>query len=253
MSMKNAEILKAVEHRQYPMPDDPWIMQQIWHELMFAHWPLSSEQLRPFIPSILDIDTYEREAWIGVVPFRMSNVRPRGIPSIPRLSKFPELNVRTYVSYKGRPGVYFFSLDAGNPIAVAIARTAFHLPYFNAQMECQRTGNTIYYTSHRTHKGAPTADFSASYRSTSQVIYAEKQSIEAWLTERYCLYTTVGAQVYRAEIHHRPWPLQVGEMDITHNTMALAYNIHLPDIAPLLHYAERQKVLVWPIHRLSDV
>ena len=103
-------------------------MTQIWHELLFAHWPISPERLRPLIPPVLALDTYEQQAWVGIVPFRMSYVRPRGVPPVPGLSAFPELNVRTYVTVNGIPGVYFFSLDAGNSIAVALARTLFHLP-----------------------------------------------------------------------------------------------------------------------------
>src|SRR5579883_2963608 len=146
-------VLRSIDHRDYPLPDGPWVMTQIWHELLFAHWPLAPASLRPLIPSLLDLDTFEGEAWLGVVPFRMSHVRPRGIPPIEGLSSFPELNVRTYVSARGLPGVYFFSLDAGNPVAVAIARSLFHLPYFNARMQCEQVDDAIHYTSHRTHRG----------------------------------------------------------------------------------------------------
>src|SRR5437764_1027054 len=110
-------------------------MTQIWHELLFAHWPISPELLRSLIPPVLALDTYEQQAWVGIVPFRMSYVRPRGVPPVPGLSAFPELNVRTYVTVNGIPGVHFFSLDAGNFIAVALARTLFHLPYLTRPID----------------------------------------------------------------------------------------------------------------------
>src|SRR5690242_3353109 len=176
-------------------------MTQIWHELLFAHWPISPEILRPLIPPVLALDTYEQQAWVGIVPFRMTYVRPRGVPPVPGLSAFPELNVRTYVTLNGIPGVYFFSLDAGNAIAVALARRLAHLPYFNAQMSSKRVGETVHYHSLRTHRAAPSAELLASYRPIAPVVYAQPGSLEHWLTERYCLYTLVGQWVYRCDIH----------------------------------------------------
>lgn len=244
-------ILKAVNHRPWPLPAGPWIMTQTWHELLFAHWPIEPGALRRLVPSILSLDTYEGQCWVGVVPFHMSNVRPRWIPPIPELSRFTELNVRTYVTLHGIPGVYFFSLDASNPIAVATARTMFHLPYFNAVMRSKRINDTIYYYSHRTHQAAPSAEYKATYRPIAPVAYAQPGSLEQWLTERYCLYTVVHHdRVYRGDLHHMRWPLQSAELEIICDTMAISNSIHLPDISPLLHYAERLKVLFWPLRRV---
>lgn len=225
-------------------------MAQTWLDLLFAHWPLAPSALRPLIPSILDIDTFEREAWVGVVPFRMRDVHPHWLPSVNGISHFPELNVRTYVTYKGYPGVYFFSLEAANPLAVAIARSVFHLPYFNARMTCERHTDTIDYSSHRTHRGAMPADYLATYRPTGPVDYAGRDSIGHWLTERYSLYTTFQKRLYRGEIHHVQWPLQPAELEIHKDTMALSHEIHLPDTQPLLHFSERQEVLVWPLQHV---
>ena len=244
-------ILHQVEHRPYPLPRGPWIMHQVWHELLFAHWPIPLADLRPLIPKRLEIDTFENTSWVGVVPFHMSGVRPRGIPPLPGLSTFPELNVRTYVAVNGIPGVYFFSLDAGNPVAVALARTLFHLPYFNARMESRRSGDTIHYTSQRIHRGAPSAEYRVRYRPIAPVVKASPGSLEAWLTERYALYTAAGSQLYRGDIHHERWPLQIAELETERDTMALSHGIHLPDTAPLLHYAQRQDVLIWPLSRVD--
>jgi uncharacterized protein len=245
--MNATTILSTVQHRPYPLPHGPWVMWQIWHELLFAHWPISSAILRPLVPECLEMDTFEGSSWVGVVPFHMSGVRPRGFPPIPTLSAFPELNVRTYVVVNGIPGVHFFSLDAGNPVAVAIARSAFHLPYFRARMEKSTRGDTIHYTSHRTHRGVPSADFCARYRPVAPIVESCPGSLEAWLTERYALYTTAGSRLYRGDIHHIPWPLQVAELETECDTMALSHGISLPDIPPLLHYAQRQDVLIWPL------
>jgi uncharacterized protein YqjF (DUF2071 family) len=191
--MRTTEIMYRTSQRPYPLPQKPWIMRQVWHELLFAHWPFSPTIIHPLIPTCLELDTFERTAWLGIVPFHMSGVRPRGFPSTPGLSAFPELNVRTYVVKNGIPGVYFFSLDAGNPIAVAFARSLFHLPYFNARMSSRMLDDTVHYTSQRTHRGAPSADYRARYRPIAPVVESRPGSLEAWLTERYALYTTAGA------------------------------------------------------------
>jgi uncharacterized protein YqjF (DUF2071 family) len=248
--MDTAAILRSVEHRSWPVPPGPWVMTQIWHELLFAHWSIAVDVLQPLVPSVLPLDTFDGQCWIGIVPFHMTYVRPRGVPPVPGLSAFPELNVRTYVTLNGIPGVYFFSLDAGNAIAVALARKLAHLPYFKAQMSSKRVGEIIDYHSLRTHRGVPAAEMHASYRPVAPVVYAQPDSLEHWLTERYCLYTVVGQRVYRCDIHHQPWPLQVAEMDLMSNTMADAAGLHLSTDAPLFHYAQKLEVLIWPLRHV---
>lgn len=231
-------------------------MQQSWHDLLFAHWPIPVEDLRPAIPGSLDLDTFDGEAWLGIIPFRMSGVRPRRLPAVPGLSVFPELNVRTYVTrpspHAPQPGVFFFSLDAANAIAVAIARRFFMLPYFRAKMGLTDTLRSIRYNSDRTHRHAPDARFNAEYAPIGGIDYAKAGTLEQWLTERYCLYTTDRrGRLYQAEIHHLPWPLQTAECEIRANTMARAAGLSLPDDEPLLHFARRLDVLIWPLHRLT--
>jgi uncharacterized protein YqjF (DUF2071 family) len=227
------------------------MMAQTWHNLLFAHWSLPPGALRLLIPKALELDTFDGKAWLGVVPFRMSGVRLRGTPSLPWISAFPELNVRTYVSLDGKPGVYFFSLDAGNSLAVAAARVWFHLPYFNANMNLSSRGDEVHYFSQRTHRRVPAAEFAGSYRPVSDVFAAEQGTLEHWLTERYCLYAVASRQrIYRGEIHHAPWPLQRAEADIQENTMALAHDIALPATGAVLHYAHKLEVVVWPLQRI---
>lgn len=238
----------CMDHRPYPPPTSPWIMQQTWHDLLFAHWSLPPDILRPLVPASLPVDTFDGQAWVGVVPFRMSGVRLRGTPVIPGLSAFPELNVRTYTVLDGRPGVYFLSLDAANALAVAAARTWYRLPYYTARMHCSWRTGAVVYESHRLRGDAA---FRATYRPIGEVAQAPRGSLAHWLTERYCLYTEDRrGRVYRAEIHHDPWPLQPAEAAIAANTMTNPVGLRLPDMAPLLHFAERLDVVVWPLRRI---
>jgi uncharacterized protein YqjF (DUF2071 family) len=210
------------------------------------HWPIKSEAIRNYIPSALPIDTFDGTAWIGVVPFRMSGVRPRLVPELPYLSSFPELNVRTYVTIEGKPGVWFFSLDAGNPIAVEVARDVFHLPYYNAQMTCDLQGESVGYSSTRTHRGAPSAMFQGHYHPTGPVYHSTPGTLENWLTERYCLYAANRhGQIWRSDIHHAPWPLQSAEAEVERNTMTEHIQLTLPNTKPILHFARFLDVVAW--------
>jgi uncharacterized protein YqjF (DUF2071 family) len=224
-------------------------MKQTWHDLLFAHWPLPIEMMRPVVPAQLTLDTFDGQCWVGVIPFHMSGIRGRTLPALPGLSRFPELNVRTYVTYGGKPGVYFFSLDAANLPAVWAARTFYHLPYFHAVMSSQELGGNIHYCSRRL-RGA--AEFRSRYSPTTEIRLREKGSIEHWLTERYCLYSTHRDQAYRGEIHHQPWPLQDAAAEFETNTVAAAAEIALPLAAPLLHFARKLEVLIWPLRRAES-
>jgi uncharacterized protein YqjF (DUF2071 family) len=231
-------------------------MRQSWHDLLFAHWPIPVATMRALVPPQLELDLFGDTAWVAVVPFRMSNVAPRFIPALPWLSAFPELNVRTYVKARDpanpKPGVYFFSLEAANPVAVAVARGWFKLPYFRARMQLVDDGKTIHYRSQRTHGGVSAADFVGSYRPVGEPFLAQPGSLVHWLTERYSLYTVDrGGRVYIGEIHHRPWPLQLAEATIESNSMAAASQIDLPVNPPLLHFARRLDVVVWPLRNLK--
>jgi uncharacterized protein YqjF (DUF2071 family) len=241
------EILKQTEHRPWPLPRGPWIMKQEWHDLLFAHWAVPVEAMRPLIPRPLEIDTFGGQAWVGVVPFRMSGVRMRGTPAIPGLSGFPELNVRTYVVRDGEPGVWFFSLDAANAVAVWGARTFFHLPYFLATMSCAEDAGWIRYQSDRKDGRGSAASLRARYRAVGEIFRAQPGNIEHFLAERYCLYTADDkGRVIRCEIHHQPWPLQLAEAELQENTMAAAAGITIADLKPeLLHFSLHQEVLVW--------
>jgi uncharacterized protein len=242
-------IVDQVAHRPWPLPTTPWIMTQSWHDLLFAHWPVSVDLLRAKLPPGMELDLYDHQAWLGIIPFHMTNVAPRFVPAVPFVSAFPEMNVRTYVRVGDKPGIYFFSLDAANPLAVGVARTMFHLPYFLATMNVREEAGDIVYRSERTAE--PPAAFAARYRAVGPVRTPLRGSLEYFLTERYCLYTIDrDFHLCRLEIHHLPWPLQEATATIDINTMAEASGLRLPSMAPLLHFAKRQDMLAWPLERV---
>lgn len=238
--------LSQIMHRPWPVPQRRWTWRQSWHDLLFAHWPVSSALLRPLVPEGLEIQEFDGTSWLGVVPFRMSGVMRRPLPDVPWVSAFPELNVRLYVVRDGKPGVWFLSLDATNPLAVWAARRFFFLPYFRARISLRYEEDGIHYSSQR-----PGAEFLGQYRPTSDVYQAAPGTLEHWLTERYCLYARgPDGSLWRNEVHHLPWPLQAARATIERNTMLGAHGIALQG-APLLHFARRIDVVVWDGERLT--
>jgi uncharacterized protein len=242
-------ILELTAHRPWPMPSRPWIMTQSWHDLLFAHWPVDAGQLRSLLPAGLSLDLYDGQAWVGIVPFEMTNVAPRGVPALPLVSAFLELNVRTYVTMQEKPGIYFFSLDADSTLAVTLARTLFGLPYFGAEMEVRRDAAGIHFRSARV---SSPAEFVAHYRAAGPVFEPMPGTLDDFLTERYCLYTVDDSfKAHRLEIHHPPWQLQAAEAVIDRNTMAEAAGIRLAAMSPMLHFVKRQDMVAFPMETLT--
>src|SRR3954447_16623502 len=230
------------DHRPWPLPRGPWVMGQTWVDLLFAHWAVRPGDLRPLVPRELELQTWDDRAWLGVTPFGVRSLRPRLAPPGPRLSPFPQINVRTYVSAGGRPGIWFLSLDARNASAVAAARRLYRLPYFRARMTMRRSGGQVAYASERRSADAPRAAFRVRYRPAGPSAAPRAGTLEHWLTERYCLYTLdERGRLLRGEIHHPPWPLQPAEAEIEENTMGAEAGLGLRG-EPLLHFARRQDV-----------
>lgn len=245
--------LAEVAHRPWPLPREPWVMGQRWSNLLFIHWQAKVDAVRALVPPALTLDLHDGTAWVSVTPFYLSHLRPRGIPPLPWVSEFPELNVRTYVTYGGKAGVYFFSLDAGNALAVYGARLFYHLPYFRASMSVREARDgTLHYRSRRTHREAPAAEFGAQYRPAGAVTHSKPGSLDHWLTERYCLYALdTSRRLYRAEIHHHPWPLQPAEVEVERDTMAAAAGLALPTEPSRLSFSRRLDVVVWAPERVD--
>lgn len=242
--------LKKTDHQLWKLPNGPWKWRQSWCNLLFAHWPVPSVELKPLVPEALKIQEFEGTSWVGIVPFRMEGVMRRPFPDLPWISAFPELNVRLYVEYQGKPGVWFLSLDATNPIAVWAAKKFFHLSYYRANIRLEKEGNLFTYYS--TRREATNVKFSAVYEPTSKPYQAESGSLEHWLTERYCLYAQNSkGDLYRTEVHHIPWPLQKAEVEIISNKMLSPFNLQLPDVPPLFHFSSRVDVVIWHPEKLE--
>ena len=241
----------TIDHRLWKPPDRAWAGHMTWRSLLFAHWPVPASLLRRSVPDQFAIEEFDGSAWIAVAPFLMTGIRLRWMPGIPGLSRTLELNVRTYVRYGPDPGVYFFSLDAERWAAVIGARLTYHLPYFHARMGLSADGHHIQFESRRRHRGAPPADFKVRYRPTGEPYLSRPGSLEYWLTERYALFTTdQRGRVIRGDIHHAQWPLQRAEAEFELNTMTAPLGIEISRTQPLLHFARRLEVIVWPPKRV---
>jgi uncharacterized protein YqjF (DUF2071 family) len=234
--------LLHTNHRPWPMPDRNWIMRQEWNDLVFLHWEIAPQEIKQHLPPGVEVDLYGDTAWIGVVPFDMKGVTRRGFPAWRWMSDFPEINVRTYVTMDGKPGVWFFSLDVPNRLAVWGARKFYHLPYFHAEMTVGRERDAIQYA-HR--RGDLT--FRAEYRELDRMEMAA-DSFERWSTERYCLYTADRrGTVYRGQVHHPLWPLHRAEIEVQENTMLRGWKTGA--MHPSVLFSRHLPVVVWPLER----
>lgn len=237
----------AARHR----PDGQPVMHQDWGKLLFMHWRINENLLRPHVPASLEIDTYGDSAWIAITPFTMWDIRafPPFVPPVPGLDSMHELNVRTYVHYNGVPGVWFFSLDANSRAAVLGARTFFHLPYYNADIEMSGKKKIKYQLERRDD---PPAEFSAVWSVGEPLPKSQPGTREFFLTERYILYTEVRGELYRARIHHEPWELYEAELTTFKSTMLEAKQLPQPKTQPLLHHAEQVSVDIWSLESVDD-
>ena len=223
--------LRETEHRPYPLAGRQWVMGQTWHDLLFAHWRVPHDRLRPHVPERLELEQHDGSAWIGLTPFRVAGLRLRGAPPLPLLSSFHELNCRTYVRAGDRPGIWFFSLDVSSRAAVAAARRTYRLPYRHARIEA---GSGSFRAA---IEGG--GSFRARYHGMGMPAAPGRATLEHFLVERYCLYARDGE--LRAEIHHAPWPLQPAEAEVEHRGVA---PVELEG-EPICHYARRLDVLIW--------
>jgi uncharacterized protein YqjF (DUF2071 family) len=233
-----AASLRETEHRAYPPPERPWTMGQTWQHLLFAHWRVPHDVLRPHVPPTLELEEHDGSAWLGLTPFRVIGLRLRGAPPLPLLSSFHELNCRTYVRAGDRPGIWFFSLDASSRAAVAAARRTYRLPYRHARIDA---GDGRFRA--ETESGG---SFEARYHGVGVPVPTARATLEYFLTERYRLYAGDGE--IRAEIHHGPWPLQAAEAEVEQHGIA-----PVPlEGEPLCHYARRLDVVIWSPERYSQ-
>ena len=231
--------------RPWPAPGAPPALRMDWCDLLFAHWPVPAAALRGLVPPALALDTFERSAWLGIVPFRMQNVRLRCWPFA---FAFPELNVRTYVSMDGKPGVWFLSLDATSRLAVEIARRWYRLNYLHARISCRPEAHGVRDASERLDRRGGACALAVRYAPVGQPFAAAPGTLEHFLTARYCLYAAGrGGSVRRGEVDHVPWPLQRAEAEFARNDYAAAHGIALPATAPHLLFARELRTVAWPL------
>jgi uncharacterized protein len=233
-------------HRPYPLPQGPWVLGQSWEHLLFAHWCVPPEAVRRLVPRGLGLDLREGDAWLGVTPFRVRGLRPRGLPSLPGVSNLLETNVRTYVTCDGKPGIYFFALLATSRAAVTLARLGYRLPYRRAEGSMRCDGDETRYAIRLVDPGGDgRGGLRAHYAGEGPAAPAPDGSLEQWLVERYCLYTQgPGGQLLRTDIHHRPWSIAPARGRVEVHGLAPPLLEPLQG-EPLLHVAEQQDVLVW--------
>ncbi|MEO8435584.1 MAG: DUF2071 domain-containing protein [Pyrinomonadaceae bacterium] len=236
----------AIRERPGGLP----LMHQVWGKLLFMHWRIEANLLRPLIPDGLEIDTFDDSAWIAVTPFTMWDIRglPPFLPPLPGFSSMHELNVRTYVHLNRVPGVWFFSLDCNSAAATLAARTLYFLPYYNAEIELEESEGTIDYSLVR--RDAPAAELQATWKIGEAIPQSQPGSLEFFLTERYCLYSESNQELHRARIHHPPWSLQRAELTSLQSTMIESLGLPTPAGDPVLHYSEEIAVDIWRLKTL---
>ena len=244
--------MEETAHRPWALPDRAWAMGMTWSDLLFAHWAVEPEAIRRSVPAGLEIDLFDGSAWIGLVPFRMECVRHRLAPAIPGLRAFPELNLRTYVTLGGKPGVYFWSLDATNRPAIETARALFGLNYFKARMRCDREADAVRYESERTDRRGPAARLSCRYWAHGDTLRPGPGSLESFLTERYCLYAERRGRVLRGEIHHKPWRLRRASWESDRCEMTRLAGVELEGEPDSLLMAEPLAVVAWTGQPATD-
>lgn len=238
-------------------PNGRPVMRQQWRDLLFLHWKVPVAMLRPLVPAALEIDTFEGEAYIGLVPFTMRNVRPVWSPPFPLLSNFHEVNVRTYVYHRGcNPGVWFFSLDAANRIAVQIARILWRLPYYFASIELTKSASEagqsqIQYNSHRRFPQPVPAVCAIDYTTIGTPLPAPVGTLEHFLAERYLLYAARSERLFCGQVHHLPYPLQTAEIHSLTETLVFASGIRPPAVPPIVHYASGVDVEIFPLQQIG--
>ncbi|MFJ8065723.1 YqjF family protein [Psychrobacillus sp. NPDC096426] len=234
--------LITLKERINLMGKKTWIITQEWHHVLFLHWPVPPEEVRKYIPAELELDLYEGKAWIGLVFFQVKRNRPRLIPPLPGLRSFLQLNVRTYVTNKGKAGVHFFSLDANHPFIVKLATFGGFLPYRNAEINIKKHKKTfsIHYKCEHQKK-----IFLTTFQPIGRPI--ESTQLNTWLTERYCLWTKTKGRLYRVDINHSPWRLQNVTGIVCENTIASFFQKdNYKEECPLVHYSRLKKARLCP-------
>jgi hypothetical protein len=228
-------------------------MRPAWEHLLFLHWAVAPEEIQRLLPRGVELDTFEGRAWVGLVPFTMRRVRPNWAPAAGRslYENFHETNVRTYVHCNGEPGVWFFSLDAANALAVAAARLWYKLPYFHARMSLEQNEDVLRFKSQRIAPRPLPATSDVAARVESRIFHAAPDTLEHFLVERYILYSHARGQTFRGRVHHVPYPLQRAETLSCAENLIEAAGIACPESAPHTLYSRGVEVEIFGLERVN--
>ena len=229
------QILAETNHRSWLYPSKSWKYYQEWNKALFFHYRVNKDILKELVPNDLEIDEINGSAWVSLVAFTMEKIRPRFLPAFPPISDFDEINLRTYVTKNGKPGVYFLSIEAGKLFSALLAKSLSGLPYEKSNIN--RTENS-YQANHLKRNFTLLADFHAG------MSVKHKTELDLFLTERYCLYLEENNQLFRYEIQHLPWKINQLELDF----LNIDYQINdlVIDSRPdLVHYSEGVQVVAW--------
>lgn len=238
------------EQRPFPLPDRPWLMAQAWHHLLFCHWEADKDEIEKLLPEELKVDLYQDKAYIGIVPFKAKNTRMRHLPRPPYIHTFLEMNIRTYVTYKGVPGIYFLTMEADKWLAVTGPRVASFLPYRKARMHMSEKRNWIHFQSETIGPDKEQNSLDVLYRPAGKPFSPYPDSLAYWLFERYCYFTVHKNTVYRGDIHHSRWSVHEAEVMIN----KLPVLPPLTDIyksKPLFHYSLKKQTYSWSVTRIG--
>lgn len=248
------------KQRPFSIPNKRWVMTQTWNHLLFCHWPIEEEIIRPLIPAQLELDKFAGETWLGVIPFQVTEMRIHGLPKPPYIHNYIELNIRTYVTYKGTPGIYFLTLDADKWLAVLGGKIGALLPYRKAEMELKEEDHFIQFRS-KPIEANQQGSLAIQYRPTSQPYSPIAGSLENWLFERYCFFTTLHNKVLRGDIHHSHWIVSKAEAEVSRSNFGkLNANKHIrhekyskiplqfhSSQEGLFHYVRKKQAFMWKL------
>lgn len=225
------------------------VMHHQWNKITFLHWRYPAEVVQPFLPPGLAADTYDGAAWIGMTPFLMEGVRPPALPALPWLSKFGEVNVRTYVrDAHGRRGIWFLSLDAARLPAVLAARAGYRLPYFWSDISVVELGDRIGYRCRRRQPGNAGCD--AEVKLGTPLAETGRDELADFLTARYRLFTVIAGRLAAAEAEHPLWPLHHAAVLRLNQNLLAGAGLPVPDGEPLAHASPGVPVRIGIWHRL---
>ena len=238
------------DHISFQMPKRSFALSQEWRHISFLHWMVNEKYILPYIPKGLELDTFNNNAYISTIPFLMKDVRPRFFPSLNFISTFPEFNIRTYVKYKDKSGVFFLTLDAQSKITCLFAPYAYGLPYRYALGNVQIINKTYLWKSKRVSDSAELKGYCKPF---GEHMTASRGSLEEFLFERYCLFTLINNNLCIGYVAHKPWVYQIGKAKLEINSFTGAYNLGIKNLLmpDLVHISDGVKVKTWSIETLK--